>query len=366
MLMSNHKFVHLLGKRLHPVDRDKLSACSKAMKYFIFNLPTKLEARFRWVNLNPEIMLTIAKFLRPRHMVTLACVNKQTRKSIDCDDYWAGPAIHSLISRLKPEWNIGDAQFPFINDIFMMVNLSCSYHDAINSVVARARHFYAQDADPEIKSAQSLSVIELARFTKRLYLKNASDDSMMKRTAAPTVKAILQNYLAGDGNRYGSESLEEYDPNATFIFHYTAYWLRAYYNDDNFDYKTRNYFISEFCRMLIAEDKKISHHLKESVNHVDLVLSDQLSRRFWARIKALFMEYDGDERTAIYFLKKFRDIYDAVIGRDNHVKFPFLTISSELKKHQYRLESTDAPRHGDAAVIVIDDTAVIVIDDEEA
>jgi len=81
--MSDHKFVHLLGKRLHPLDRIKLSTCSKAMKHFISNVPTKSGARFRWVNLNPEIMLAVAKFLRPRHMVTLACVDKQTRKSID-------------------------------------------------------------------------------------------------------------------------------------------------------------------------------------------------------------------------------------------------------------------------------------------
>jgi len=179
MLMSDHKFVHLLGKRLHPLDRIRLSTCSKAMKHFITKVPTKLDARFRWVDLNPEIMLSVANFLPPRHMVTLACVDKQTRKSIDCDDYWAGPAIHVLISRVKPEWDIDDAQFPFINDIFMMVNLSCSYHDAIQSVVARARHFYAQDADPEIKSGESLSTVELARFTERLYLKSVSNDSMM-------------------------------------------------------------------------------------------------------------------------------------------------------------------------------------------
>ena len=223
MLMSDHKFVHLLGKRLHPLDRIKLSTCSKAMKHFISKVPAKPDARFRWVDLNPEIMLAVAKFLRPRHMATLARVDKQTRKSIDCDQYWAGPAIHILFRRLKPEWDIDDARFPFINDIFMMVNLSCSYHDAIQSVVARTRHFYAQDADPKIKSGESLSMVELARFTEGLYLKNVLNDSMMNQTDAPTVKAILQSCVAGDRDSY-SESFEDDDITSAQIFRYTAYW----------------------------------------------------------------------------------------------------------------------------------------------
>jgi len=255
---------------------------------------------------------------------------------------------------VKPEWDIDNARFPFINDIHMMVNLSCSYHDAIQSVVARARHFYAQDADPEIKSGESLSMVELARFTERLYLKNVSNESMMNHSvAAPTVKAILQNYVAGDRNHY-NESFEEQDLASILMFRNTKYWLRAYYEDDNFDYGTRNYFISEFCRVLANEDKKIFDRLKGSVNHVDLTLSDSLSRRFWARIKALFMEYDGDERTANYFLKKFRDVYYFVSRGKDHADFPFLTLSAELGKHQYRLKSTAAPRPSDTAVIVID------------
>jgi len=195
-------------------------------------------------------------------------------------------------------------------------------------------------------------VVELARFTERLYLKN---ESMMNHSvAAPTVKAILQNYVAGDRNHY-NESFEEQDLASILMFRNTKYWLRAYYEDDNFDYETRNYFISEFCRVLASEDKKIFDRLQGSVNNVDLTLSDSLSRRFWARIKALFMEYDGDERTANYFLKKFRDIYRSVIGSDNHTDFPFLTLSAELEKHQYRLRSTAAPHPSDTAVIVVDD-----------
>ena len=155
----------------------------------------------------------------------------------------------------------------------------------------------------------------------------------------------------------------------TNIFRYIAYWLRKYYNDDNFDYKTRNYFTSEFCRKLIDEDKIISERLKRSANHVDRTLSVSLSRRFWARIKALFMEYDGDERTALYFLKKFQDVYYLVVRGDNHVDFPFLTICFQLEKHQYRLKSTSAPRASDTTVIVIDsapsasDNTVIIIED---
>ena len=68
----------------------------------------------------------------------------------------------------------------------------------------------------------------------------------------------------------------------------------------------------------------------------------------------MFMEYDGDERTALYFLEKFRDVYYFVIDGDNHVDFPFLTLSFELEKYQYRLKSTSAPRPSDTAVIVID------------
>ena len=177
---------------------------------------------------------------------------------------------------------------------------------------------------------------------------------MMNQTAAPTVKAILQNYVAGDRNHY-NESFEEEDLASILMFRNTKYWLRAYYEDDNFDYKTRNYFISEFCRVLSSETKKIFDRLQGSVNHVDLTLSDSLSRRFWARIRALFMEYDGDERTANYFLKKFRDVYYFVSRGNDHVDFPFLTFSAELGKHQYRLKSTAAPRLSDTPVIVIDD-----------
>lgn len=355
MLISDRQFVRLLGKLLHPMDRIKLSTCSKAMKHLISNVPTKADARFRWVNLNPEIMLAVAKFLRPRHMAILACVDKQTRKSIDCDEYWAGPAIHILFPRLKPEWDIDDARFPFINDIFMMVNLSCSYHDAIQSVVARVRYFYAQDANPEIKYGESLSMVKLARFTEGLHLKNISNDSIMNQTvAAPTLKDILQNYVEGDGNHH-DEWLEEKDFITEQMFGYTAYWLRAYYDDDNFDYKTRNYFISEFCNRLTKEHERFNGRLNRSANHVDLTLSDSHSRRFWERVKASFMKYDGDERTAIYFLKKFRNVYYFACQGKDHADFPFLTLSAELGKHQYRLKSTAAPRPSDAAVIVIDD-----------
>ena len=198
-------------------------------------------------------------------------------------------------------------------------------------------------------------MVKLARFTEGLHLKNISNDSIMNQTvAAPTLKAILQNYVVGDGNHH-DEWLDEEDFITEQMFGYTAYWLRAYYDDDNFDHKTRNYFISEFCRMPIAEHKKIIDRLNGSVNHVDLTLSDSLSCRFWSRVKTLFMEYDGDERTAIYFLKKFRDVYYFVIDGDNHADFPFLTLSFELETHHYRLKSIAAPCPSDTTVIVIDD-----------
>jgi len=95
------------------------------------------------LRLSHDNVLSVAQHLRPRHVLPLLTSCKKLNKIIDCDDYWARPAIHAVCRNLDEMEmkgvRLGSKQFEPLGGLFDLINLSGTYKETIDEIIRRAR-----------------------------------------------------------------------------------------------------------------------------------------------------------------------------------------------------------------------------------
>jgi len=326
MLTSDHGFAFLLGKHLHPLNRKKLSTCSKRLDLFISVPPSKPGAACCWKALNPELMIAVAKHLRPRIFMRLLCVNKQTRNYIDCDAYWSGPAIHCtfrhmLMTEMK---NRNKAvNFPKVKNLFGLVDLPCSYAEAMKIAEDRARFMMRHSSNPELAALPSA---ELALEGAKLCTKAKRSKFANPSNAKNIVQQEVLNFKRRVVNMFEPENFMD------ALYHLTmCKWVMVQSDDVHFSATTRNFFKHLFISALRHEDRCIRLDLRRLFT--DPTFFDHRENAFWSYVRDLFADTPYHADTAEYFICKYRHVYKYLMRHNIvHHSFNFAGVAFELEQ----------------------------------
>lgn len=282
MLSKSHELTHVLGKHLDPLAFRKLSSASKSVDFMLRIRPPSKKSV--WELLPPEILLMVAKYLRPREALRLMLVNTRTRISVDQPEYWVGPAIHALFRNFSV-YEGSRVDVPTFPGNYYLHRIDMSYPEAIRFMVNRSRQFFEIVVHmPDVVSRVTHEEIMLVIFGEQLMHKKMRetsfrsyrDDQRMqiylthfnvryfgkrletRREITDALKnVILRELKVSFGVLYNSpfrESDEIYD--TMYVF----WWVRKYYSDRFYHFKTKKFFMELFQISILDEERYIQLH----------------------------------------------------------------------------------------------------------
>ena len=106
---------------------------------------------------SPDVLMRVARYVRPRHMYNVICASKKTKQIFDSDEYWCRHAIFCVGRHLVPKLKYY-RRFPDLNFSFDLIDISGDYAEKIDFIVESChskvlsrQHFVPDECDAELK-----------------------------------------------------------------------------------------------------------------------------------------------------------------------------------------------------------------------
>ncbi len=151
------------------------------------------------LSLGPEILSTIAKHLKPRHLYKLMQTSKYVKKTVDTEDYWERAAIHIIFRHfseveLDTRYVTGP-NFPKLSGLLNLVNLEFGYYKTINLIIERVRFVMQNDEEEENnwKELANSPLSVMVRAGEARVICESDDDiiELYKAQPANTMKDVV-------------------------------------------------------------------------------------------------------------------------------------------------------------------------------
>ena len=125
---------------------------------------------------SPDVLMRVARDLRPRHVYKVICASKKAKNIFDCDEYWCRPAIFAVGRHLIPKLKYF-RDLPDLNFVFDLVDDSGNYAEKIEYVIKACdakvlmrKHYIPHEiCSQELPTYQSGDLKCLARILCAMY-----------------------------------------------------------------------------------------------------------------------------------------------------------------------------------------------------
>jgi len=293
------------------------------------------------LRLDHELLHAVAQQIRPRHMMHLWCTSKHFRKSLDTDQYWSRPAVHAIsrhFEEMEMKMYQKSVNYPYIHGLFDLSCLSCSYYEAINATIGRARTLCQISEIPEISDCAEASVVRLAygcQFFMQLRLDHASEDELQDDHVNFMIGLYESTHLSCKELVKRETELDLFSPFGPET-RTRRMMMRAHLHDLDdkcvYDRRTKVHMVRRFVGLLFAEDDIV---YRESMGIEPCVPFGMGEAFFVMRIYRAMLHMGYAQAIGLEFAEYFVSMYNDVRGDMNYEYFNFEEFALMLRGTAY-------------------------------